>query len=156
MNTLTPNKNYLSPNGFKINIASSQFSNVEYFCTRLSHPAISMAGAPLPFRGFTAHVAGDRIEYGTLDIQFMISEYMENYIEIFNWMKSNHDSVGQFLKADIVLSVLDSSNIITKKIRYVDAFPVSLGAVDLHTQNTDVEYVTADASLQYTYFEFVN
>ena len=35
------------------------------------------------------------------------------------------------------------------------AFPVSIGAIDFHTQNTDVEYVTVDASLQYSYFEFV-
>lgn len=155
MSNVTSNKNYLSPTGFKITINSAKFSNLEYFCIQLNHPSIGMTGATLPFRGNTNFIAGDRIEYGTLDMRFQISEYMENYIELFGWLKQNHDS-SVFEKADVVLSILTSSNVVSKRIRYVDAFPVSIGSIDFHTQNTDIEYVTADASLQYSYFEFLN
>jgi hypothetical protein len=79
---------------------------------------------------------------------------MENYIEIFNWMKLNSVE-ATFKKCDVILHIMSSHNNITKKIRYVDAFPVSLGELELHTQNTDVEYVTLDAQLEYSYFEFV-
>jgi hypothetical protein len=155
MSNITANKNYLAPTGFKITINSNQFANLEYFCIQLTQPSISLGGAALPFRGNTNFVAGDRIEYGTLDMRFQVSEYMENYIELFNWLKRNHDDGGISEKADVVLSILDSSNNVSKKIRYVDAFPVSIGSIDFHTQNTDVEYVTVDASLQYSYFEFL-
>jgi hypothetical protein len=155
MNNVTANKNYLAPTGFKITIDSTKFANLEYFCIQLTHPSISLGGASLPFRGSTNFVPGDRIEYGTLDMRFQVSEYMENYIELFNWLNRNHDDGGISEKADVVLSILDSSNNASKKIRYVDAFPVSIGSIDFHTQNTDVEYVTVDASLQYSYFEFL-
>ena len=155
MNNLTANKNYLAPTGFKITIDSSKFANLEYFCIQLSHPSVTMSGAALPFRGNTNFVAGDRIEYGTLDMRFQVSEYMENYIELFSWLKRNQGESGNFEKADVMLTILSSSNTSSKQIRYVDAFPVSIGAIDFHTQNTDVEYVTVDASLQYSYFEFV-
>lgn len=155
MSNVTANKNYLSPTGFKLTINSEKFANLEYFCTHVTHPAISLGGAPLPFRANTNFVAGDRIDYGTLDMRFQISEHMENYIELFNWLKQNHTNTV-FEKTDIVLTVLTSSNNVSKKIRYADAFPVALGPIEFHTQNTDVEYVTADASLQYSYFEFVN
>ena len=153
-NSLTNNRNYLSPTGFKITINSAKFANMEYFCVQLNHPSVSLAGAALPFRGSSNAVAGDRIEYGTLDMRFQVSEYMENYIELFNWMKQNHGN-DNFEKADVTLTILASSNTPVKQIRYVDAFPVSIGSIDFHTQNTDVEYVTVDASLQYSYFELL-
>lgn len=154
MNNVTANKNYLSPTGFKITINSAKFANLEYFCTQLNHPSVGLAGVPRPFKGSSNFVAGDRIEYGTLDMRFQISEGMENYIELFNWVKQNHDN-DMFEKADVMLTIHDSANNVSRRIRYVDAFPITIGPIDFHTQNTDVEYVSVDASFQYTYFEFV-
>lgn len=154
MNNVTPNKNYLSPTGFRISINSTKFANLEYFCTYLTHPAVTLSGAPLPFRGNTNFVAGDRIEYGTLDMRFQVSENMENYVELFSWMKRNQSAV-EFEKSDVFLTILTSGNAVSKKFRYVDAFPVAIGSMEFHTQNTDVEYVTVDASLQYSYFEIL-
>ena len=42
-----------------------------------------------------------------------------------------------------------------RQVRFVDAFPSALGAIDFHTQNTDVEYVTGDATFTYSNFEFI-
>ena len=108
----------------------------------------------MPWRGNQNRISGDRIEYPAFTMKFMVSENMENYIEIFNWMKLNSVE-ATFKKCDVILHIMSSHNNTTKRIRYVDAFPTSLGELELHTQNTDVEYVTLDAQLEYTYFEFI-
>ena len=154
MNNLTTNRNYLSPTGFKVVINSQEFSNLEYFCTHATVPGISLTPVNMPWRGNQNRISGDRIEYPAFTMKFMVSENMENYIEIFNWMKLNSVE-ATFKKCDVILHIMSSHNNTTKRIRYVDAFPTSLGELELHTQNTDVEYVTLDAQLEYTYFEFI-
>ena len=152
--SVTANKNFLSPTGFKVTINSKAFANMEYFCTEATLPAVNLAGVSLPFRGNANSVPGDRIEYAPFDMKFIISENMENYLELFNWMKQNQ-AQDVWTKSDVILSILSSKNNSTRQIRYVDAFPVAIGSLQLHTQNTDVEYLTLDASFNYTYFEFL-
>lgn len=154
MSNLTTNRNYLSPNGFKITIDSSEFANVEYTCVSTSLPGIVLPEVAAPFRGNTNYVSGERVQYTPLDMRFIVNENLENYVELFNWIKYNASN-DEMKKLDVTLNILSSHNNIAKQIRFVSAFPTSLGSIEFQTQNTDVEYVTADASLQYTYFEFV-
>ena len=154
MNNVTQNKNYLSPTGFKVTINSTEFANLEYFCTQCVLPSISLSPVNLPFRGNQNRVAGERIEYPPFTMKFMVSENMENYIELFNWIKEN-SVTEQFKKADVVLSILSSSNNVIKQIRYINAFPTQMGELEFHTQTNDVEYLTLDASFEYNYFEFI-
>lgn len=152
--SLTLNKNFLSPNGFRLTIHSQQFSNVEYFCINSPLPAISANEVNLPFRNRQNAYPGEKIQYSPLDIRYQVTENMDNYIELFNWMVANSqtEEVHQY---DITLHILSSSNNVVRQIKFADAFPVSLGAIDFHTQNTDVEYVVGDASFMYSHFEFI-
>ena len=152
--SVTLNKNFLSPNGFRLSIHSQQFSNVEYFCINSPLPAISATEINTPFRNRQNAVPGEKVQFTPLDIRYMVTEGMENYIELFNWLVSNAQ-VEQFQTYDIVLHVLSSSNNVIRQIRFADAFPISLGAIDFHTQNTDVEYVIGDAAFMYSHFEFL-
>ncbi len=154
MSTLTTNKNFLSPNGFRLTIGAAEFQNLEYFCTYAPLPPISADGIALQWRGKQTAVTGDQLAYSPLNIRFQVSEYMENYAELFNWIVFNSKNSEAKL-ADIVLHILTSSNNVAKQVRFAGAFPVSLGEIDFHTQSADVEYVTVDASFQYSYFEFV-
>jgi hypothetical protein len=150
--TLTQNKNYLPPTGFRVTINSQKFANLEYFCTQVNIPSVGLNAVATPFRGHEAFMAGDRINYTPFDMRFIVSENMENYVELLGWMKQNQAN-SIFTKSDVILTLLNSHNNKVKQIRFIDAFPVSIGAVDFHTQNTDIEYVSIDASFQYTYFE---
>ena len=152
--SVTTNKNFLSPNGFKLTIHSQQFSNTEYFCINSPLPAISATEVNTPFRNRQNAYPGEKVQYSPLDIRYMVTENMENYIELFNWLVNNAQ-VEKFQTYDITLHVLSSSNNVTRQIRFADAFPTSLGAIDFHTQNTDVEYVIGDASFMYSHFEFI-
>jgi hypothetical protein len=151
---LTENKNYLSPVSFKVTIDSQEFANIEYFCISATLPGITLPEVAVPFKGSQNFVAGDRIDYPNFDMRFIITENMENYTELFNWIRENATS-DRFKKKDILLHIASSHNNIVKQVRYVDAFPVTVGTIEFNSQNLDIEYITADASFRYTYLEFV-
>lgn len=154
MNNLTLNKNLLSPNGFKLTIDSTKFANTEYFCISSPLPSVSATEANSPFRNKQNSYPGEKVIYSPLDIRYMVTENMDNYIELFNWIVDNSNS-GTVSAYDITLHILTSSNNVIRQVRFVEAFPVAIGAIDFHTQNTDVEYVIADASFQYSHFYFL-
>ena len=77
---------------------------------------------------------------------------MENYVEMFNWMH-NIIEQGESFKSDATLAILSSHNNVTKEITFRDCFPTNLSAVEFSTQQTDVEYLQADVTLKYTYFD---
>ena len=105
MATLTTNKNFLSPVGFQFKIDSNQYPNVEYFCTAVTLPDISVSEAPVPFKTVNSAVSGDRMTFGSLALRFNITEDMENYIEMFNWMNRLVTSDKEQV-SDATLSIL--------------------------------------------------
>jgi len=148
----TSNKNFLSPVGFQFKIDSTKYSNVEYFCTSVSLPDLSLSEVAMPYKTSNMGMTGDRINFGDLTIRFNITEDMENYIEMYNWM---HDIIqkGESHKSDATLSILSSHNNVTKEVTFKDCFPTALSAIEFSTQQTDIEYLQADVTLKYTYFD---
>ena len=55
---------------------------------------------------------------------------------------------------DGTLLILSSHNNVTKEIVFRDLFPTNLSSVEFSTQQTEVEYLQADVTFKYTYFEF--
>jgi len=151
---VTPNKNFLSPVSYKMVFDGARLSNVEYFATTWSHPAISAPAVSAHFRSHQNFEPSDRLDYGTLDFQFAVDENMLNYIEMYEWIKTNRDSARAF-KLDAIVNIMTSHNNLVRQIRYVDAFPVSLGVLQFDATAPDVEYIKCDASFQYSYFEFI-
>ncbi len=152
--TLTTNKNFLSPVGFQFKVNAKQFPNVEYFCTAVTLPGIALAESNVPYRGVNVAMTGDRINFDELAIRFNVTENMDNYIEMFNWMHNIINSAdAESYKFDATLSILTSHNNISKEISFKDCFPTNLSALEFSTQQTDVEYLQADTSFKYTYYE---
>ena len=58
---LTDNKNFLSPVGFAFKIDTTEFPNLEYFCTAVTLPGITSGDTPLPYRGVNIAMSGDRM-----------------------------------------------------------------------------------------------
>ena len=168
------NKNFLSPVGFKFVIGRTP--NVDYFCQSASIPevAIGVRDIPTPVKDYA--VPGDKITYGDLNLRFLVNEDLDNYFEIYKWLKGlsnpRHEEefaaylagvvdVGRkdnFQKAttDARLLVLDSNfNSITTTV-FQNLFPVSLSGVRLSADATDIDYVTADVTFKYTLLEFID
>lgn len=149
----TLNKNFLSPNGFRLIIDREEFADLEYFCINSSLPNVSSGAVSQPYRNLQNTYPGDKVEYAPFDVRYMVTENMENYISLFNWLVSCSNEQMRF--ADMTLNILNSNNNVIRQVRFVEAFPVSIGQLDFHSQNTDVEYIVGDASFSYSHFYFV-
>ena len=152
---LTTNKNFLSPVGFTFKLDATNFANTEYFCSQVTMPGMNLAEVNVPYRGVNLAMTGDRINFEDLAIRFNVTENMENYIEIFNWMHriiQGVDAEGE--KYDATLLIMSSHNNLTKSIKFQDVFPTSLTAVEFNSQSADIEYLQADVTFKFTLFEF--
>ena len=156
MSTLTANKNFLSPVGFTFKIDQTNFANLEYFCTQVTFPGISLAEVQVPYRGVNLAQTGDRMVFDDLAIRFNITENMENYLELFNWMHNiiNKKDAEDY-KYDASLLIMSSHNNMVKTVKFQEIFSTALSTVEFNSQSLDVEYLQADVSFRYTLFEFV-
>ena len=83
--TRQPTKlDYASPTQFKFSII--KLPKVEYFCTAANLPGINLGTAEqiTPLKDIP--LPGDRLQYDTLNITFLVDENLENYREIHGWL----------------------------------------------------------------------
>ena len=168
------NKNFLSPVGFKFLI--ERIPTVEFFCQTVNIPEISIGNRTIETRVKAYDTPGDKMTFGDLNLTFMINENMDNYYEIYKWLKGltnpkeeqefmnymmgvkEAGRKGNFQKAttDARLLVLDSNmNTITTTV-FMNLFPTSLSGVRFSADPTDIDYVTADVTFKYTLLEFID
>lgn len=62
-------------------------------------------------------------------------------------------SRGMF--SDLTLTILSNKNNPIVEVRFEDAYPVALSALDFSQQNTDVEYMIASVDFSYKIYEIV-
>lgn len=78
-------QDYADPTKFKFNIV--KLPKVEYFCTQVNLPGISISdnySQPTPFRNIP--LPGEKLEYEPLAVTFLVDENLENYQEIHGWL----------------------------------------------------------------------
>lgn len=165
------NINPLSPNGFKFNI--QKMPELEYFCQEVNLPGITI-GDPImatPFRQIP--LPGDHLTYDTLNVKFMISGDMENYIAIYNWIVAlgfpesynqyinyiNENQLGMLSElaksySDAVLQILGNTNQVLRTITFKDIVPVSIGSLTFTSTSQDVQYLIGDATFRFSYYTF--
>lgn len=153
--------NYLSPLEFVVTV--KRLPNVQFFTQRATIPSVNIQAIdkPTPFK--TIFETGDRINYSELNLSFIVDEDMNNYIEVFNWMKglSFPENFNQYknlkesengLKSDISIVIMNSHKNPSISVDYYDCFPISLSEVLLDTTQNDIIYPEATATFQYNYF----
>jgi len=161
--TLTGNKNYLQPTGFKVIIDRENYPNLEFFAQSVDHPDVSMTAPTVAYsRIGNVSLPGDALEYSELNIQFILDEDIKSYTELYNWIESLVNK--NFVKpnstsdvptqADISVSILSSHNNQNKRILYKGCNPTSLSGLQLTSIASSVEYLTFNASFVFTGFEF--
>lgn len=161
--SLTTNKNYLQPTGFKFIISRTNYSNLEYFAQSVTHPGASVNPIELPVSRVTSvPLAGDKISYGELSLDVILDEDMESYKEMQSWLErivndGQVNSTGSNTKiptyADITLLILSSHNNKNVQIKYNDCLPTNLGSVQLSSNVSDISYPTFTVSFRYSSFE---
>ena len=79
------NRNFLAPVGFKFNLQRSP--GVAFFCNQANIPDLNLGVAfqPNPLRDIPT--PGDKVEFGDLNLRFLVDEDLTNYMEIQNWIR---------------------------------------------------------------------
>ena len=169
------NRNFLSPTGFKFVLKRAP--KVAFFGNSANLPAISMGTAIQSSYLKNIDQPGDKVEFGDFNFRFLVDENLENYLEIFNWIRGLgypeslkeiydwQDDVENFpqpdqsqlnLYSDATLQILTSSNNPNFKIMFQDMFPVELSTLNFDATSEDVAYFTAEATFKYTIYNITD
>lgn len=154
--SVTANKNPLvTADGFRFIFARAP--NVQYFAQSINIPSVTVPEVAIPRGKQTAFVPGDHIQYDPLTITMLVSEDMNNFKEIHDWLNRSINMAKYEDKFDdLTIYVLTSKNNPNKKIFFRNVFPTSIGNVSFSVQEADVVYGTVDVTFRYDYFTFEN
>lgn len=168
--------NYLRPSGFRFLIQG--LPQVTYFCQAANIPTINLGFVTQYTPLIDIPRPGEKLQFGELNIQFLIQEDMQNYSELYNWLiglgspensyqfqqrnseQAYRDPSGaaSTTKSDLTnysdasLMVMSSNNIAVAQLNFKDCFPISLSGVDFDISNGQTQYFTASAIFKYTSF----
>jgi hypothetical protein len=149
----TTNVNFLSPLNYKLVVG--KIPNIEYFCTGVIVPSISIEGENPMYSTPTRDIRlySNKLHFTTLDITTIIDENLENYKEIYDWIQDIvfTDDISPLEKSsDITLIIMSSKNNSVKQIRFTNAFPVSIGSLEFTSINESVDYITSNITFEFT------
>lgn len=151
---VTQNKNPLViSDGFRM--VFSRAPNVQYFLQGFSIPSVMVNETVIPRGKQNVYAPGDTIAFEPLTVTMMVSEDMDNFKEIYDWLYRNINSNAMQDKYDdITIYILTSKNNPNKKLLFRNVFPTSIGNIAFTVQEADVVYATVDVTFRYDYFTF--
>lgn len=165
------NINPLSPNGYMFSI--NKLPNLSYFAQSVSLPVITLGAAEVATPFVTIATPGEKPEFGSLSVQFLVDEKMENFKAIHNWINGlgfpdNYEQYSEFNRGDSVnnseyskntsdatLIVLGNNNNPIQTIQFYDCWPDSLGSLTFTSNNQDVQYLVGEVTFRYSHYQFV-
>lgn len=163
------NRNFLSPTGFKFYI--NRAPKVSFFCNSANIPSLTLGVANQPNFLRDIPIPGDKIEFGDLNINFLVDEYLENYMELQTWIRGlgfpesldQYSNLKDFNYNDIelesssaTLEILTSKLNPHAKVNFFGLFPYDLSTLDFDATNSDIQYFTAQASFKYTMYNITD
>ena len=132
--------------------------NMSFLCSSSSLPGMTVVETPIPFRGRTLYVAGDRtFETWTNtilnDTDFKIRNAYERWLNGINNMSDNEGLVNPAdYQVDAFIDQLDRNGNVLKSYTFRGMFPTSIDDIALsYGTNNEVESFTAVH--RYQYFE---
>lgn len=154
--------NYFSPLEFVVSV--KRLPHIEFFTQRTQIPGVSATPVEKPTPFNTMYETPDKLRYDNFNFSFIIDEKMNNYLEVYNWIKGitfpqnygqfkeiNESKEGRF--SDISVLVLNSNKNPSINITYKNCFPISLSEITLDTTSSDLIYPEATVTFQYDYYE---
>jgi hypothetical protein len=165
------NRNFLSPIGFQFTLAKEP--KVPFFCNSARIPEITFLPLEQPSYLKNINIPATKLQYGDLNLRFLVDEDMTNYLAVYKWMiglgfpesteqfadftRSEREGEIDYLDqySDGSLNILNSNYNPVVTVKFKDLFPISLSSVEFNTTDTDINYFTAEAVFTYTVYEIV-
>jgi hypothetical protein len=162
---------YLTLNGFQLSIA--KLPGVAYFCQEATLPSLSLPNLGVKTPLSEMHFAGTNLEYGDLEVSFLIDSKMDNYAAMLGWMTGlgfpeSYEQYTDFVRANSgamsprvpdysagTLIILGTNNRPLRSVEFVDLLPQSITSMTFTTTAGDVKYIGAKAVFKYDYFKLI-
>ena len=169
------NRNFLAPTGFKFTLKRSP--GVAFFCNQANIPDLNLGIAIQPNYLRDIPTPGDKVEFGDLNLRFLVDESLENFMEVQKWIRGlgypeevqefrdlersgliqgNYMNDGQNIYSDGTLQILNSNLVAQFNVFFTDLFPYSLTTLTFDATDTDIQYFTADVSFKYTSYKITD
>jgi len=164
------NRNFMSPIGFQFSIA--RYPKVSFFSNKAGLPEIRLGGAEQANYLKQIMHPGDRVEYGELNIEFLVDEDMLNYTLIHNWItglgfpespqqfkdittnqKGEDDMKIQY--SDGTLAILNSNYNTISRVKFWDLYPTSLSTLEFSATDADINYFIASTTFSFLYYQIL-
>lgn len=152
--------------------------NVSYFITKVNIPQISTQTVKIEHPHDTLKLSGDKLEFDSLTMNFLVDENHDNYFELHDWLRmltnSTYANPNQnngyktaletikpelnscwSVSRDIVLFVYNSSNNLSYYLRFNMCVIESLSQLDLDSTDTSEEPLIATVVFDYFTYDRV-
>jgi hypothetical protein len=165
------NTNYLQPTKYLLTF--DRLGSTQYFCQAVNIPGMSIGQAPIYTPSVDIYAPGNKITYNQLNVDFAVDEKLDSWRQIHDWFRSiaapesfserkrltdiqNQYRIGGLPNyGDGILTVLNNLNNPILRVKFVNAFPVSLSDIEFDTKMSadDIVYATATFVFDYHTFE---
>ena len=145
-----------SPTGIAIGLDNTRTS---FLCKATNLPGQTLGEIPVPFRGRSIYIAGDR-EFADAwtttfinDTNFMIRNAIERWMNGINDLANNTGVVSPAdYQTDFTVEQLDRDDAVLKSYKFFSAWPLTIGQIDLasETVNAIEEF---EVTWRYQHFE---
>lgn len=167
MATLTQptNENYLQNVHYKFVLKRTP--HVNYFTQSAVVPSVTLPVAEQSSPFVVAKHPGHKLSYQDFNLDFMVDEELNNYMEIYNWMYNlgfpkDFNGYDNAMKLPFVdkptfsdgsLFVLNSNKQPKLEFVFENMFPVNLGELRLDSTSDDLQNLTCSVSFAYLKYE---
>jgi hypothetical protein len=160
-------------NKFKLNF--DRLPNMTFFCKNVNLPGIinNAVRMETPFSAFL--VPGDKTEFNTLEVSFLVDANYTAWIEVFNWITAltfpkdfeQYQNIQNTKRtvliaegrqrgnqySDALLTIYSNRNNPKLRVKFKDCFPIAIGAIEFDVEKTAEEPIMCSASFGYSLYE---
>jgi len=160
----------------------NQLPLVEYFTTACNVPGLSVPSTVMSTPFVEVPIVGEKAEFEDFSLTFIVDEYLENYLSMYNWitgigfpqtrqqfidfrdktsetgdLNTSKGNVGgdRSLYSDATLTILSNKNNPIVEVRFIDMFPISLASLDFDQAAGDSSHLTASVTFKYQQYTIV-
>lgn len=170
------NRNFLTPTSFRFTLQRAP--KTSFLCNQANIPDLNLGVAVQQTYLKEIPRPGEIIDFGDLNLRFLVDEDLTNYVEIQNWIrglgfpedtkefyeltekgvidKKLTKSLGFDIYSDGMLQILTNNLIPQFQVNFQGLFPTSLSTLVFDATDTTNEYFTADVTFKYMIYTIEN
>jgi hypothetical protein len=140
--------------------------SLTYFLQEIKIPNKSLSPAKYPSPSLNIPSVGDHVIYDPLELKFKVTDDLQNWLEINNWLdaigdplnsgnkyktlENNPEFLGYGIYSSLQLFTLDSQKNPSYVFTFEKCWPSALSGPDFNTTDETLPYITASVQFNYT------